>query len=312
MAQPAVDVVIVNWNSGRLVERCIESLTLSGTRDISIGSLTVVDNGSVENELPDLSRATFPAKLLRNNDNKGFAAACNLGAASAQSEFLLFLNPDTRVAPDTLSKVASLMAERPEIGICGVRTVAEDGKTLRSCARLPRPRHLWNALLGLDQLAPGVFPGIMLRTWDHADSRDVDHVIGAFYFIRRPLFERLRGFDERFFVYLEDLDLSVRAKQAGAVIHYLADAPIEHIGGGASGRDKGARLSYSLASRLLYAGKHFGKAHACLLLAGTFTVEFLLRLGRGLVTLRAGTIAETLRGYRLLLARIPAVIRGMA
>jgi len=105
--------------------------------------------------------------------------------------------------------------------------------------------------------------------------------------------------------------MSARAKRSGAAVHYLASTHIEHNGGGASGRDKGARLSYALASRLAYAGKHLGKPHAYALLAGTFTLEFALRLLRGVLTLRAGTCAETLRGYRLLLAQVPALLRGM-
>jgi N-acetylglucosaminyl-diphospho-decaprenol L-rhamnosyltransferase len=312
MTPPTVDVVVVNWNSGRLVERCAESLARDDRRDIELASLVVVDNGSSASELPDLSGSPFSAILLRNGSNEGFAAACNRGAAVGAGDFLLFLNPDTRVAPGTLARVALLMAAHPGVGVCGVRTVGEDGKTFRSCARLPRPLHLWNSMLGLDQLAPAIFPGVMLRAWDHAEDCDVDHVIGAFYFIRRSLFERLGGFDERFFVYLEDLDLSARVKQAGMRIRYLASASIEHIGGGASGRDKGARLCHALASRAMYAGKHFGKPHAYALLAGTFTLEFALRIARGVLTLRAGTLAETLRGYRMLLARMPSILRKLA
>jgi len=168
MAPSTVDVVIVNWNSGRLVERCAESLAAAlepgPARTAEIATLTVVDNGSDTAELPDLARAPFATALLRNDTNKGFAAACNRGAAAGKGEFVLFLNPDTRVMPDTLAQAARLMAMRPDVGICGVRTVGTDGATLRSCARLPRAAHLWNALLGLDQLAPRMFPGIMLRT----------------------------------------------------------------------------------------------------------------------------------------------------
>lgn len=305
----SVDVVIVNWHSGRLTEKCAASLAASESTRIRVGKLTVVDNGSDSAELPDLRGLPFETLLLRNSENAGFGAACNQGAAQGKSEFMLFLNPDTELSRDALSAVYEVMHASPDIGVCGIRTVGTDGATLQSCARLPRPRHLWNALLGLDQLAPHRFPGILLRDWDHLESRDVDHVIGAFYFMRRELFVRLGGFDERFFVYLEDLDLSARVRQSRARIRYLAEPPIKHIGGGASGRDKGARLCYSLRSRILYAGKHLGRLHGWAILAGTLTIEFALRLARGVATLRMAAIVETLRAYRLLWSGLPALIR---
>ncbi len=98
--------------------------------------------------------------------------------------------------------------------------------------------------------------------WDHRQNREVDHAMGSFFLVRNILFKKLQGFDERYFVYLEDLDFSLRAKQAGFVSYYFTDAAAYHKGGGTSEQIKARRLFYSLHSRILYWYKHFNWAAA--------------------------------------------------
>ena len=103
----------------------------------------------------------------------------------------------------------------------------------------PSFARLLNEMLGLSKLFPKRFPGLFMRDWDHAHSRQVDHVMGAFTLTHRELFESLGGFDEKFFMYLEDLDFSLRAHQAGWRSFYLADACVYHKSGGNVGTGKG-------------------------------------------------------------------------
>jgi GT2 family glycosyltransferase len=116
-----------------------------------------------------------------------------------------------------------------------------------------------------------------MSDWAHDETRIVDHVIGAFYLIRRDVFERLGGFDERFFVYLEDLDLSMRIGAAGGKCLYAADATAHHAGGGTTRSIKATRLFYSVRSRLQFAEKHLGAASNGVVWAAALTIEPLLR-----------------------------------
>jgi N-acetylglucosaminyl-diphospho-decaprenol L-rhamnosyltransferase len=189
--------------------------------------------------------------------------------------------------------------------VCSIQLVGDDGVVSRTCTRRPTPAHFVTKMLGLDALAPARFPSHFMQEWDHAENRDVDHVIGAFYLIRRELFERLGGFDERYFVYLEDLDLSVRVHEAGYRIHYLADARAYHRGGGASDQVKAKRLSYALRSRNLYGFKHFGRATASLLMLGTLILEPFARVAMAIAKRSPAAVKETLGGYASLWASWP-------
>jgi len=141
--------------------------------------------------------------------------------------------------------------------------------------------------------------------WDHKDSRQVDHVIGAFFLVRRNLFEMLGGFDARFFVYFEDLDFSYRAKQLGYSSYYLTSSQAYHKGGGTSEQVKDVRLFYSLRSRIIYGYKHFSWIAATMLMLGTIIVEPLSRIVLGVAHRSGCEIVETCRAYRMLWGSMP-------
>ena len=140
--------------------------------------------------------------------------------------------------------------------------------------------------------------------WDHQDNRSVEHVIGAFYCIRRELFETLNGFDEQFFVYLEDLDLSYRAHQLGWQSYYLATAKTFHKGGGTTESIKGQRLAMFLQSRIKYVFKHLPFWQAILIVIMTLFIESLTRIGFALIRGRISEVSNTLEGYLILLRRL--------
>jgi GT2 family glycosyltransferase len=121
--------------------------------------------------------------------------------------------------------------------------------------------------------------------------------MGAFFLVRRALFERLLGFDERYFVYYEDLDFSFRALQGGWSSYFLSTARAVHRGGGCSEHVKAARLFYSLRSRILYAYKHFPSANATGVLLATLLFEPVARLGRAVIRGSVAEIVETGQGY---------------
>jgi GT2 family glycosyltransferase len=248
-----IDVIIVNWNSGAGLEACLDSLT-SLAPNIR-GQIIVVDNQSSDGSESCCGKWT-QVNLIHAGGNLGFARACNLGAQRSTSEWMLFLNPDTRFLPPTQDALFGMLSKLDDrTGICGAQLLDEEGRVARSCARFPSPWMFLCHTVGVDRFIPSL--GYPMQDWDHFTSRNVDHVIGAFYLVRRKLFQELNGFDERFFLYLEDLDFSLRARQSGWNTLFCADLKIFHEGGGTSKQIKATRLFYDLRSRLLYAQKYF-------------------------------------------------------
>jgi GT2 family glycosyltransferase len=205
--------IVVAYNSRAYLQLCLQSILDDLGPD---DELIVVDNGSTDGSA-ELMEAQFPAVRLIRAENVGYAGGNNRGAAVARGEYLVFLNPDTVVQPGALAALLAPFAARPEIGLttacimhlhqpdvintCG-NTMHYTGLTYCRGAGQPRARY--------------------------AGSAEVDAVSGAAFAIRRDVFKQLGGFDERFFMYVEDTDLSWRARMAGYRCLYVADAMISH------------------------------------------------------------------------------------
>lgn len=309
MGYAGTDIVIVNWNSGDLLRQCLESLaTLRVDDRYLVEKLIIVDNASRDDSMARLPPLPFPVTMLMNARNVGFAAACNQGSNAGVAPYVLFLNPDMRLLPDSLLPPLALMEQSQDIGICGIQLVDNTGEVARSCSRFIRLRHVVAKLSGLASLVPR--SNFTMMEWDHAESRDVDQVMGAFFLVRRELFEALDGFDPRFFVYYEDMDFSLRARLAGWRSYYLASARAFHEGGGASRQIKAERLNYALSSRLLYGFKHFHRTAAIAHLALTLAVEPWSRLFYAAIRGSWREAGDTLRGYSLLWRNMPGLLRN--
>jgi GT2 family glycosyltransferase len=303
--QPSLDIIIVNWNTGTLLRDCLRSIAQARAASFRLERVVIVDNNSADGSADGLEQASEqPVSLVRNDSNRGFAAACNQGAKETQADYLLFLNPDTRLFPDSLRHPLDFLEqdENREIGICGVRHVDDSGAFSTSCARFPTLRIFFGQMTGLTRLVPSWFPPHLMREAECVESRNVDQVIGAFFLVRRRLFEALGGFDPRFFVYFEEVDFSLRARQAGFRSYYLASATAYHKGGGSSQQAMAARLFYSLRSRLLYGFKHYSILEASMLAVLTVTVEMAARLIAAVGSMSNLSLTETLQGYQALFA----------
>ena len=296
-------IIIVNWNAGSQLAETVASIA-QYHHDL-VSSVIIVDNASTDDSLAQvmgLQNLPFQLQIVRNIDNRGFGAACNQGAALVASEYLLFLNPDTRLFEGSLSMPLAYMQDsnNQDVGIVGIQLLDEQNRIARSCARFPSLGMFTAQAVGLNR-----FPGLRhlnahMTDWPHDETRVVDHVIGAFYLMRRSIFESLGGFDERFFVYFEDLDLSLCARQAGYRSVFLADAQAFHAGGGTSRQVKAHRLFYSLRSRLLYGFKHFRPWQAWVLVLITLGLESITRTFFSLVGSELGGVRNTWRAYGML------------
>jgi GT2 family glycosyltransferase len=292
----------VNWNAGNQLSECIDSVIRHSAP--LVGQIIVVDNGSTDGSVHDFDDLTT-VKLIRAGKNLGFGKACNLGATQATSDFVLFLNPDARLFPNSLLALLAFMQRREnaKVGICGVQLVDKNGHVTRSCARFPSLTGFISHALGVDRIIPALGHG--MAEWDHVSTRYVDQVIGAFFLVRRSVFETLEGFDERFFVYFEEVDFSFRAKQLGWSSVYFADAQAFHAGGGASNQVKAKRLFYSLRSRILYVFKHFNLIQATAVLLATLCIEPLSRSVVAIARCSWSSVKETFEAYGMLFRWLP-------
>lgn len=302
MSMPMLDIVVVNWNSGDLLRSGLASIKASKRDGFLLSKVVLVDNASTDMSLEGLDGLGLPLHIIRNRANLGFAAACNQGARAGDGDYVLFFNPDARLTEDTLSRTIAFM-ERPErarIGICGVRLTEDDGTMSVSCARFPTLRIFLGKATGLSRLFPGVFPEHFMRSSELQNSGEVDQVIGAFFMVRRSIYDFLNGFDERFFVYFEEVDFSLRAKQMGYSSYYLSDVSAYHRCGGTSEQIKAQRLFYSLRSRIQYAFKHFSTPSALLLVLFTCTVELAARILSSMAKGSMTQTVDTINGYKKL------------
>lgn len=309
-SSPIVDIIIVNWNTGQQLQECLDSLSGSRRDGYTLGQVVVVDNASTDGSASDLNFPGLPVRVIQSQTNRGFAAACNQGAAGSTADYLLFLNPDTKMLADTLAKSVAWM-ESPEnarIGIVGVQMLDESGRVLRHCSRFLATRYFMYMMLGLNRLSPARFPVHTYDEWDHLQSRQIEHVIGAYFFIRSSVFTQVGGFDERFFLYFEDIDLSLRAWRAGWSSYYLASAQCCHACGGSSKQVKAQRLFYILRSRVFYAFKNFGMWNAMGLLWATLFIEPVSRLARAMAAGSASQMREVAQGYLLLWLALPKIL----
>ena len=292
-----IEVVIVNWNTGRLLQECVESIICYGVGSVS--KIIVVDNDSSDNSeafienLPEVN-------LIKSSKNLGFSKACNLGASHCESEFILFLNPDTRIYPDTFRNVLGFMQDKKnaEVGLCGVQLFNEQGKIARSSSRFPSLSGILSHSIGLNRIFPAL--GDPMYEWDHGSTKTVDQIIGAFFFVRHNIFKELKGFDERFFLYFEEVDFSFRAKQIGWSSVYLASAQAFHVGGGSSYQVKSNRLFYSIRSRIQYVCKHFNIFKIVVILFSTLTIEPISRTIFCIKNKSLISIKETFNAYIML------------
>ncbi len=289
-------IIIINYYCEELTKNCIESIfKQKNFTDIEV---IIIDNGSNTPILNDLINSQI--KVIKTPQNIGFGAACNLGVLNANSKYILFLNPDTQVYEESIEKAISSIERNKEITVLGCKQVDEDSNIQRSCARYITLCRYFNKIYGLSKLSPKLFKGYHMIDWDHKSSRFVNHVIGAFYLIRKQCFLNVGGFDEDFFVYYEDLDLSKRITDQGGKIYYDTDICIFHQGGGASRKVKALRLFYSLSSLLLYGKKHFSTSHFIILKCNVLFVEPILRMGILLITLQIKSFMETKSAYFML------------
>jgi len=272
-----ISIVIVNYNVKDFLLECLRSIE-SASKGLDIETIVVDNNssdGSVEFLEPLFPQVTF----IKAGDNLGFGKANNIGIKRAKGKYLLILNPDTLLEQNTLHAMFEYMEQNPGIGIAGCKVLNPDGTFQSACRRgFPTPWASFCKLFGLQKLFPKstLFGKYNPTVRDENESYYVDAVIGAFMFCRTELIKEIGGFDEKFFMYGEDLDMCYRVQKAGYKVGYFSGATIIHYKGESSKRSSINEVKHFYQAMEIFAKKHF--SHSALFL-------LFLRLG---IVVRAG------------------------
>lgn len=226
-----VTTVIVNYRLKYFLEQTLLSVEEAYTE--VDGRTIVIDNNSGDNSIDFLEERFPTVKFIRNKENVGFARANNQGFAQADTEFILVLNPDTIIGNDTLKEAVKWMDEHPECGAIGVKMIDGNGNFLPESKRsFPSSWNSFCKLFGLSSIFPHsrIFARYHLRYLNENESHQVPVLAGAFMLLRTDLTKKVGGFDEDFFMYGEDMDLSYRMIVDNKVNYYLP-IPIIHYKG---------------------------------------------------------------------------------
>ena len=254
-----LSIVIVNYNVKYFLEQCLDSV-IRAIRNID-AEIFVVDNQSSDYSIEYLEPRFPQVTFIANKENVGFSRANNQAIEIARGEYILVLNPDTVIGENCLENVCRFMDEHPDAGGIGVKMIDGQGRFLPESKRgFPSPWNSFCKMSGLSKLFPlsKTFGQYHVRYLDENKINEVDVLAGAFMLLRKEALNKLGLFDETFFMYGEDIDLSYRIKQGGYKNYYFPE-PIIHYKGESTKKDfKYVKNFYE--AMLIFYNKHYPNA----------------------------------------------------
>ncbi|MFM7223231.1 MAG: glycosyltransferase family 2 protein [Bacteroidota bacterium] len=253
-----LSVIIVNYNVKRLLEQCLHSV-LRAASGVEV-EVWVVDNASTDDSKADLPPKFPEVKFIWNTVNVGFSKANNQVLPQATGEYILFLNPDTLLPEDTFKKCISFFEQQENCGALGVRMIDGSGKFLKESKRgFPSPWVSLCKMLQLYRLFPQseTFAKYYEGHLPEWQSNRVEVLSGAFMMLSQKALQKVQGFDERFFMYGEDIDLSCRIQEAGLFNYYFPEITIIHYKGESTAVKSLSYINHFYGAMELFAQKHF-------------------------------------------------------
>jgi GT2 family glycosyltransferase len=297
-----IDIIVVNWNSGILTKRAIEPY-INYQSDLINCNVIVVDNASEDNSLT-LLRDYVP-NLIINTKNMGFGKACNQAFKNSTADYVLLLNPDTISTCNILENLTKFLENQPDYAVTGPMQKDENNNIVRCCGRFPTFKTAFFETTGLSKIFPQYFtPAPIMTDWNHEESKDVDHIMGSYMLIKKPILDKVGFMDDDYFVYGEDIDLSKRINNAGFKSYYHSSMSIFHKGGASGNKETALRLFYSLTARRIYWKKHLGFGSYIILTAISIFWEPFLRLANSLIKEKKLNLKTTCKAYWLYIKKL--------
>jgi N-acetylglucosaminyl-diphospho-decaprenol L-rhamnosyltransferase len=254
----SLDIVIVSYQSRGLLQACLTSLREFAPHVPT--RIFVVDNGSTDGTAEMVRRDFSEIELHAARENLGFSRANNLAIRRGDARYVLALNPDTRLIENALDPLIALMEQRPDVGMCGCRLELEDGTFDHAAKRnFPTPLGALAHFTGIGRRS-GSRTSLAQYRAPEVESGPVDAVNGAFMLIRRAALEEVGLFDEGYWMYMEDLDLCYRFKEAGWITWYEPSVKVVHVKAGTSGKYRKPRVNYAFHYGMYrFYRKHYAK-----------------------------------------------------
>ncbi len=231
MDKPKLSIIIVSWNVKNFLSKCLYSL-YEYRKNLNI-EVIVVDNNSTDGSV-EIIRNKFPdSKIIANKKNLGFAKANNQGIAVSNADLILLLNPDTEIMEGTLQKMVEFMQKNEKAGIAGCKHLNPDFTFQPSVRRFPNFLIILMLITKIAKIFPNnrLFLSYLAKDIDNSKNQQVDQVAGSFFLIKKKLIDQIENFDEKFFIWFEEVDMCKRAKNAGWQVWYVAQAQMIHHGG---------------------------------------------------------------------------------
>lgn len=260
-------IIIVSWNTSGLLNQCLDSIYKTGSRFTF--EVIVVDNGSSDDSVSLVEKQYPQVILIKNTQNRGFAAANNQGLAVGKGRYFMLLNSDTIVLPGAVDALLELADCNPRVGVIGPKLLNMDGSLQKSWASFPS---------FLSELVGQNFR-VRQPVRDVQNTFDVDWIMGACMLVRSETISEVGQMDEDYFFYSEETDWCFRIKKKNWKIWYIDGAEIYHLGGGSANRSSVIQLVRLYQGKLLYFRKNHGKLVSTLL-------RFGLAVGNALGVLR--------------------------
>ncbi|MBN2588505.1 MAG: glycosyltransferase family 2 protein [Sedimentisphaerales bacterium] len=258
-----LSIIIVSWNVKQELIDCLRSI--EENPPTSGYEVITVDNASTDGTIETLQSEFPKVKLIVNKENRGFAAANNVGTKQAQGEYILYLNPDTIVHPGSLDILLNFLDNNKDVGACGPKLLNDDGTLQPSIRKVPdfRSALYQNTILRRLGLFRNNYRKYRMLDFDFEKQIDVDVIMGAALMVRHSIIKEIDGMDEAFFMYYEEADLCYRVQKAGWRIVFLPESQITHLGGKSSDQVPVKTKMMRLRSLLIFFRKHYGKVQTC-------------------------------------------------
>jgi len=304
-----LSIVIVNWNTGKLLADCVESVYADLPARADQIETLIVDNASSDGSAQAVE-ARFPqVRVIYNRANPGFAAGNNQAIRLAQGQVILLLNPDTLIRPGAIACLMNYMDAHPQVGAVGPRLLNPDGSLQYSCSPEPSLKREFLRLFHLGGVRPDGYEP--METWNIQAPHRTDVLLGACILARRSALGAVGGFDEAYFMYSEEVDLCHKLRSEGWELYWVPQAQVVHYGGQSTRLAATEMFLQLYRAKVVYFRRHSGRFSA--------QIYKLILMAAALPRMAGGALAplqsqenrrkslSIAQNYARLLARLPGM-----
>ena len=311
-----LSIITVTYDVEGVIEKCL--FRIGTSKDKYKKEIIVVNNSSTDNTVCVIKEKFPEVTLIENKKNIGFARANNLAYSKIRGKYILALNPDAFVEENTIRKTIDFMEKNPHCGILGCRLVNEAGILQPSARYFPTPYKLFLSYSGIGHRFPDVrfLRGVDNMNWDHKTTREVDWVPGSFFLVRKAMIEEIGFFDDRYYLYYEEIDLCLRAKNKGWKVIFFPGATVVHLGGESAKKigeitPAGRQIeTLKLQSEFIYFRKNYGICYVWLDVFFLFLFDIIEILKRLILRKKHIAIPQKIAHMKIICSNIIATRFG--